>query len=58
MIRIESISAPKVYTFEVDLIDANRKKHFETVMEAIARKKRLTHDPHVKPLLLTDYAKG
>lgn len=55
LIRIESVSAPKAYTFELDLIDKNRSKHFETSLEEIARKKRLSYE---KPLLLTDFAKG
>ena len=55
LVKIESVSAPKTYTFEVDLIDENRAKHFETVMEEIARKKRLQEQ---KPLQLTDFARG
>ena len=41
LVKIESVSAPKVYKFEFDLVDENRTKHFETVVEEIARKKRL-----------------
>ena len=55
LIKIECESAPKVYTFELDLSTGNRKRHFETVMEEIARKKRLEQE---KPLKLTDFVKG
>ena len=55
LIRIECESAPKIYSFELNLADANRQKHFETVMEEIARKKRLEQE---EPLKLTDFVKG
>ena len=55
LVRLESKSAPKAYTFEIDLAKGCGPKIFETQVERLNRNRKFKQDA---PVVITDFIGG